>query len=84
MRRDKILPRGGLASLRRRSDAVAAQDVSHRLIGQGVPQIGDRPDDTVVSPVRVFPCHSHHQGLYLRSNSGAAGILPVFGPITTF
>jgi len=36
---DKVLPRSRLASLRSRSNAVASQNVPHRLVGQAVTQM---------------------------------------------
>ena len=63
---DKILPRSRLASLGSRSNAVAAQNVSHRLIGQAVTQIGQSSDDAVISPAGVLARHSHHQGFHFR------------------
>ena len=78
---NKILPRSRLASLGSRSNAVAAQNVSHRLIGQAVTQIGQSSDDAVISPAGVLSRHSHHQGFHFRSNRRAARILPMFGAI---
>jgi hypothetical protein len=78
---DKILPRSRLASLGSRSNAVAAQNVSHCLIGQAVTQIGQGSDDAVISPAGVLSRHSHHQSFHFRSNRGATRILPLFGAI---
>jgi len=78
---DKILPRSRLASLGGRSNAVAAQNVSHRLIGQAVTQIGQGSDDAVISPAGVLSRHSHHQGFHFRSHGRAARILAMFGAI---
>jgi hypothetical protein len=46
---DEILPGGILAPLGCRLDPVAAKDVAHRLIGNGVAEIGQGSDDAVVS-----------------------------------
>ena len=78
---DKILPRSCLASLGSRRNAVAAQNVSHRLIGQAVTQIGQSSDDAVISPAGVLSRHSHYQGFHFRWNRRAAWILPVFGAV---
>ena len=60
---------------------MASQNVSHRLIGQAVAQIGQRSDDAVISPASILTRHSHHQGFHVRWNGGAAWILLVFGTI---
>ena len=60
---------------------MAAQNVSHRLIGQAVTQIGQGSDDAVISPAGVLSRHSHHQGFHFRSHGRAARILAMFGAI---
>ena len=45
---DEILPGSILAPLRCRLDSVSSKDVAHRLIGDGVAEIGQGPDDAVV------------------------------------
>jgi hypothetical protein len=60
---------------------VASQNVSHRLIGQAVTQIGQRSDDAVISPASILTRHSHHQSLHVRLNGGSGWILSVFGTI---
>jgi hypothetical protein len=52
---------------------VTAQNVSHRLIGQAVTQIGQGSDDAVISPAGVLSHHSHHQGFHFLSNPGRPG-----------
>jgi hypothetical protein len=78
---DKIPPRSCLASLWCRSNAVASQNVSHRLIGQAMTQIGQRSNDAVISPASILTRHSHHQSFHVRGNGGAAWILPASGTI---
>ena len=78
---DKILPRSRLASLGSWRNAVAAQNVSHRLIGQAVTQIGQGSDDAILSPAGVLSRHSHHQGFHFRSDRRSARILPMFRAI---
>jgi len=78
---NEILPRSRLASLWNRSNAVASQNVSHRLIGQAVTQIGQRSDDAIISPASILTRHSHHQSFHVRFNGGAAWIRSVFGTI---
>jgi len=78
---EEILPGRDLASLWSGSDAVSMQHVLHRLIRQGMPQVGECTDDPVISPAGVFPRHPHHQGFDFRGDGRAAGILSVFGAI---
>ena len=47
---DEILPGSILTPLGCRSDPISAEDVAHRLIGDGMAEIGQRSDDAVVSP----------------------------------
>jgi hypothetical protein len=47
-------PSGALALWRGRQ-SVALQDIADGLIADLVSQIGQRPDDTVITPVMVFP-----------------------------
>ena len=49
VRGDEIFPSRILAPLGCRSDPVSAQDVSHRLIGDGMAEIGQGSHDAVVS-----------------------------------
>ena len=50
---NEVLPGGILAPLRCRLDSVAAQDVAHGLIGNGVAEIGQGANDSMVSPAGV-------------------------------
>ena len=61
MRGDEILPGGRLGSLRCGRDAVSAEDVAHRLIANGMTEIGQGSRDSVVSPAGIFPRHSNNQ-----------------------
>ncbi len=60
---------------------MALQNVSDRLIGQEVTQIGQCSDDAIISPARILTRHSHHQSFHVRLNGGAAWILSVFRTI---
>ena len=46
-------PCGRALALRRRRHTVASQNVSHRLVGNLKPQIGQRPHNPVIAPVLV-------------------------------
>ena len=57
----EVLLRHDLASLGSRSDAVATQHVSYRLIGHVMTQVGEGANDPVVSPAGVLPRHPDRQ-----------------------
>src|ERR1017187_368567 len=69
---DEILPGGILAASRCRLDPVPAKDVAHRLIGNGVAEIGQSSDDAVVSPAAVLSCEADHERLDLGRDAGTA------------
>ena len=54
---EKISPRHGAAAFRGRSNAMTTKNVTHRLIRNRVPQVGQGTHDAVVAPARVFPGH---------------------------
>jgi len=60
---DEILPGGILASLGCRLDSVSAKDVAHRLIGNGVAEIGQGSDDAVISPAGVLSGEADNSAL---------------------
>ena len=47
---DEFLPSGRLTPLGGWCDVVAAQDVAHSLVGNGMTQVGQRAGDAVVTP----------------------------------
>src|SRR5215469_1811006 len=51
---DEFLPGGILAPPGCRLDPVATQDVTHRLIGNHVAEIGQGSNDAVVSPAGIL------------------------------
>src|SRR6202158_6359673 len=52
--------------------SVALQDIAHRLIGNLVPQIGRRPHNSVIAPVRVLLGHANDQLLKSSVDPGSA------------
>ena len=60
---NKILPGGLLAALGCRRDPISAKDVSHRLIGNGMAEIGQSSDNAVVSPTGVLSGEADNQRL---------------------
>ena len=74
LRREKVGPRqqrqvdpnegrpGGRAlALRRRRQTVALQDIANRLIGNLIPEIGQRPRNPVIAPVPVLARQANDQ-----------------------
>jgi hypothetical protein len=78
---NEILPGGFLASLGRRSDPVSAKDVSHRLIGDWMAEIGKRSDDAVVSPTGVLSGEADNERLHFRCDAGPAWSSAEFGAV---
>jgi hypothetical protein len=52
---------------------MASQNVSHRLIGQAMTQIGQRSDEAIISSASILTRHSHHQSFHVRLNGGLPG-----------
>jgi hypothetical protein len=69
---DEILPSGILAPLRCRLDPVSAKDIAHRLIGNGVAEIGQGSDDAVVSPAGILSGEAHNERFQFRRDAGPA------------
>ena len=69
---NEILPGGILAPLGCRLDPVSAQDVAHRLIGNGVAEIGQGSDDAVVSPAGVLSGEAHNESFQFGRDAGPA------------
>src|SRR5438093_100445 len=67
MRVDKFFPGGGLLPLWSRRETVALQDVSHGLVAESVPEIGQGAHNAIIAPGAILARHAHHQGLQLRS-----------------
>ena len=72
MRGDEILPGGILAPLGCRLDPVSAKDVAHRLIGNGVTEIGQGSDDSVVSPAGILSGEAHNERFQFGRDAGPA------------
>jgi hypothetical protein len=72
VRGDEILPGGILAPLGCRLDPVAAKDVAHRLIGNGVAEIGQGSNDAVVSPAGVLSGETDNERLQFGRDAGPA------------
>src|SRR5882757_3825971 len=60
-------------ALRRWQQGVALQHITDRLVADPVPQISQRPDDTVITPVIVLLRHAYDQLLNLSLDPRPAG-----------
>jgi hypothetical protein len=69
---NEILPGGILAPLGCRLDPVSAKDVAHRLIGNGVAEIGQGSDDAVVSPAGVLSGEADNERFQFGRDAGPA------------
>ena len=81
VRADKLLPRRGGLALWRRWDAMTLEDVSDRLVTDGVPKVGQGADNAVIAPGTILLRQTHHQGLQLLVDRGAAGSLALLGTV---
>ena len=70
---DEILPGGILAPLGCRRNPVSAKDVAHRLIGNGMPEIGQGADDAVVSPTGVLSGEADNERFDWGGDAGTTG-----------
>src|SRR5215471_17545428 len=65
-------PCGRALALRRRRHTVASQNISHRLVGNLKPQIGQRPHNPVIAPGAVLLGHANNQFLNCPLDPGSA------------
>src|SRR5437879_328470 len=82
MHADELFPRGGRLALWRRWDAVAFEDVAHRLRTDRQAQVGQGADDAVIAPGAILLGYTHDQGLPLWVNHGATRSLTLGGAVT--
>jgi hypothetical protein len=62
---NEFCPRGPAFALRRRRYTVTAQNITDRLIGDFMSQIGERPDDPIIAPGPIFLGHADDQSFDL-------------------
>src|SRR6266851_5076143 len=60
VRPDELFPRGGGLTLWRWWNAMPLQDVAHRLITDGGPEVGQGTDDPVIAPGAILLRQTHH------------------------
>jgi hypothetical protein len=70
---DEFAPGRGLTTLGRGSDTVATQDVADALVGNANPQVGQRSDNTIVTPTGILAREAKHAVLSLWADPRSAG-----------
>ena len=60
---------------------MALEDVAHRLVTDGVAQVGQGADDPVIAPGAILLGHAHDQGLQLLVDRGATRSLALLGAV---
>jgi hypothetical protein len=60
---------------------MSLQDIAHTLVRNLVTQIGQSPNDAIISPTRVLPCQFHDQFFDGRVHSRAASQLALLGTV---
>jgi len=61
---------------------MTLQDVAHGLVTDGVPEVRQGTNDTIIAPGAILPRHAYHQGLQLLVNYGAPWSLAPLGAVT--
>src|SRR5262247_1906695 len=82
MRTDKLLPRRGRLALRGRRDAMALEDVAHRLRTDRQAQVGEGADNPVIAPGAILLGHTDNQGLELWVDLRSSWSLALGGAVT--
>ena len=70
---NNVPPGGGLAPLRRRPDAMPAQDIADRLVGHRMSQVGQCSYNPVITPAGILASQANHQILDLWISGGRPG-----------
>jgi hypothetical protein len=81
VRPDEVFPGGGLASLGRWRHAVAAQDIANGLVGDNLPQIGQRSDNAIITPAGVLSRQANDETLQLGIDPRPPDGGPLFGTV---
>ena len=76
MNPNEFRPVGRMFARRRGRYTVATQHIADRLIGDMISQIGERSENSVITPGAIFPGHADNQLLDVLVNSRSAGTSP--------
>src|SRR5207249_3111526 len=72
MRPDTLLPRGRRLPLWSRRDAMALENIAHRLVTDRQAQVGQGADDPVIAPGAILSGHPNYESLDLLVNAGTS------------
>src|SRR5712691_1065233 len=81
MRTEKLLPRGRRLALWGRRNAMALEDVAHRLVTDRIAQVHQGSDNAVIAPRTVLLGHTDHQGFEVLIDLRSTWSLTLFGAI---
>src|SRR5262249_34639954 len=81
VRCNEVLPTRTLTPFRCRVDAVALQDVSNRLVGDVVAEIGQRAGDPIVSPTYVLLGHAEDECFDSSMDARASRVGAMLGSV---
>lgn len=62
-------------------EAVALQDVAHRLVTDGVAKVGQGADNAIIAPGTVLLRHAHYQVLHFLVDRGTTGRFALLGAV---
>src|SRR5215475_2057829 len=79
---DKLLPGGRRLPLGSRRDAMALEDVAHRLVADRQAQVGQGADNPVTAPGAILLGYTHDQGLQFWIDRGASRRLALRRAVT--
>ena len=75
------LPGGPRLALGSRGNAMAFQDIAHRLVTDRVPEVGEGADNPVIAPGVILPRHADDQRFELLVDGGTPGGLTLLGTV---
>jgi hypothetical protein len=78
---DELPPRHGPLTLRGGEDAMALEDIAHRLVADRVSQMVQGALNAVIAPRAVLSCHADHQGFNRFVDAGTSNGLVWLGGV---
>src|SRR5574341_706941 len=79
---DKFVPGSRLLAGGSWRNPMTLEDITHRLVTDGIAQIGQCPHDTVVAPRAILSGHPHHEVFERLVNGGTSWSLALWGGVT--
>src|SRR5262249_41885968 len=81
MRADELFPRGSALALWRWRDAMALEDIAHRLVTDYQAEVSEGSDNPVRAPRTILLGHADNQGLQLWVNLRSSWSLALGGAV---